>query len=191
MSVDVRTLALEAGVALRTAFRSLQRLEVKGLVERSGRGSSRSSGAFVLSTGHLKDADQDGAGKPSNSSPVDWYPLDSSYRIRSGWLGKLEEAVIDVLYRLGRATRGEMASHISPERKGEALKKPLRKLKEIGVVVPGEEGRYSLAPGWQERLGEELEANGAVAAQRRDKSNYDAQREAYRLYLGGDRMAER
>lgn len=188
VSISLRDLALEVGLGVKALMSAVNTtLKEKDLVRRSKDSKGPYSGALLIVTEGL-DLSQTTASLPVGDDEEGWCPSDPNLRVRwgPGRLGKLSEGVIEALWHLGRAKRGEVARWISPDRKGDSINKHLKKLRESGLVDLDEEGCYSLTPDYKSFLQVQLVADRSKHAQVKDRTRYALQTSAFNSRLLGE-----
>jgi DNA-binding MarR family transcriptional regulator len=182
--IDVRSLALAAGVGVGTVKRAIDRLTEKGLVFRSRSGGGKRAGAIVLIGAIVEHSNHLGVSKRvtrsecSTFAPIADFPL---YRLRwgPGRLGKVCAAVLEAVASSAEGfCRRELARSLG--RTPDSIKKPLKRLIEAGIIERIGRGRYRLSGDCADALARERELGGEPDAERRDIRRYNDNRRAYR-----------
>jgi DNA-binding transcriptional ArsR family regulator len=182
VSISVRDLALAAGVSKATASNAINRLMVEELIRRDGRGSGTECGAFVLMV-------RDEVGHSSTDLvPLPSVPIGRVPRLRWRGLGKTPGAILDALDAYGSSTLQDLAGYLGKNRPRD-LRPHIRSLLEA-EVVECDDDTYRLADDHRQALDEERQIRGELEAERRDRSRYDLEREAYREQLERRKLGE-
>ena len=78
-------------------------------------------------------------------------------------------------------SRGVLATMLG--KKPDSLSRPLKKLKDRGLIDRVRKGRYWPTDNWQHALDRERMLTGEKLAERLDEQLYERERESYRHYL--------
>ncbi len=201
VSLGRRTLALRAAMSLRTVHKTIKHLKAEGWLRFEPPKSEDKPGSYLLLTdratlhqvgteggreGKVTQGLQGlyGGGEDLRAPRLRWsaptFERDGD-RVVRGYiqrLGKVNGAIIDLLDREGEMDINEVAEVLN-KRTRDLRRRNLPKLEEAGVIVV-EGGAVSLAATWREALERERELKGEIAAEERDRTKYQLQREAFR-----------
>ncbi len=122
---------------------------------------------------------------PSEYLPPTGTPLYPSalHRLRHGYsLGKLAGDVLEQVVECPGACRRELAERLGPGRKPETLRRPLRKLLDLGLVERVG-GGYRPVEDWEHVLDRERTISGEKKAENLARQRDEWEQDAYRLYL--------
>jgi DNA-binding transcriptional ArsR family regulator len=183
--ISVRLLALDSGVSKPTVRSALEALDAALLVYRASHGDGMHPGVLVLRVPRRAHP------LPSRTTPVApptgkaVYPSPPLYRTRHGYsMNKLGAAVLEQIIEWPGSRREELAESLEPERKPESLKRPLKQLREAGLVENGGvRGRYWPVEGWQHVLDRVRTMSGEKLAENLAQQRDEREREAYRRHL--------
>ena len=110
--------------------------------------------------------------------------LGALHQIRHGYgLGKLDGDVLERVVEAPGVSRQELAARLGPGRKPETLKRPLKQLREAGLVENRVRGRYWPVEGWQHVLDRVRTMSGEKLAENLAQQRDEREREAYRRHL--------
>ncbi|MDP9488080.1 MAG: primase C-terminal domain-containing protein, partial [Actinomycetota bacterium] len=176
--LSVRALALAAGVGKPTALASLDRLRARKLVYRASEGKGTKAGALVLRLPQgLTTQPRGGEVKDSGQALRD--VLSELLRLRHG-AGRVNHGggwLLELIYRSGSATIGELAARIS--RRRDNVRRSLRRLEAAALIeCSGETVR--LVADFAAALERELEVTGITRSERLDRDRYKREQDAFR-----------
>jgi DNA-binding transcriptional ArsR family regulator len=187
--ISVRELRKEAGLgSMATLHAALKALKEARLVYRVSPGESTMPGvlALRLPEGYKPEPFAPPLSAPSTGTAL--YPsagaLGALHQLRHGYgLGKLAGDVLERVVEAPGVSRQELAARLGPGRKPETLKRPLKQLREAGLVENRVRGRYWPVEGWQHVLDRVRTMSGERLAENLAQQREEREREAYRRHL--------
>ncbi len=182
--ISFRELRREAGLGSKSTLSSaLKALYKSHLVYRPFRNEDAIPGvlALRLPEGYVPVPIEPPTGYlPSTGTPL--YPS-ALHRLRHGYsLGKLAGDVLEQVVECPGACRRELAERLGPGRKPETLRRPLRKLLDLGLVERVG-GGYRPVEDWEHVLDRERTISGEKKAENLARQRDEREQDAYRLYL--------
>ncbi len=187
--ISVRELRRAAGVGSKATLHSaLKALDEALLVYRvsSGEGTMPGVLALRLPEGYKPEPFVPPSSAPSTGTAL--YPsagsLEALHQLRHGYgIGKLVGAILEQVVECPGVSRQEIAASMGPNRKPETLKRPLRELRDAGLVENRVRGRYWPVDNWQQVLDRVRTMSGEKLAENLAQQRDEREREAYRLRL--------
>ena len=187
--ISVRELHRAAGVGSKATLHSaLMALDEAMLVYRvsSGEGTMPGVLALRLPEGYKPEPFVPPSFAPSTGTAL--YPsageLGALHQLRHGYgLGKLMSAVLEQVVECPGASRQEIAASMGSNRTPETLKRPLRQLRDVGLVENRVRGRYWPVDNWQQVLDRVRTMSGEKLAENLAQQRDERERESYRLHL--------
>ena len=187
--ISVRELRQTAGLGSKaTLHAALKALKEARLVYRvsSGEGTMPGVLALRLPQGYKPEPFAPPSSAPSTGTAL--YPsagaLGALHQLRHGYgLGKLAGDVLERVVECPGVSRQELAARLGPGRKPETLKRPLKQLREAGLVENRVRGRYWPVEGWQHVLDRVRTMSGEKLAENLAQQRDERERVAYRRHL--------
>ena len=188
--ISVRELRQAAGLGSKaTVHAALKALKKARLVYRVSSGEGTMPGVLALRLPQGYKPEPFAPPSPAPSTGTALYPsagaLGALHQLRHGFgLGKLAGDVLERVVECPGLSRQELATRLGPGRKPETLKRPLKQLREAGLVENGGvRGRYWPVEGWQHVLDRVRTMSGERLAENLAQKRDEREREAYRRHL--------
>lgn len=187
--ISVRELRRVSGVGSKATLHSaIKALDDALLVYRVSSGEGTMPGVLALRVPEGYKPEPFAPPSSASSTGTALYPsageLGALHHLRHGYsLGKLAGAVLEQVVECPGVSRQEIAANMGPHRNPETLKRPLRQLRDAGLVENRVRGRYWPVGNWQQVLDRVRTMAGEKLAENLAQQRDEREREAYRRHL--------